>query len=162
MPRREEQLRKAIRRNRAMRIRDEWVDRLARALKTQSTMINLLTPEDTAILKRKFYEKAVAAGRRSKSIWPGQDRQAVLQHVSDMQKRIPDHPVILFSSVDPLIGAAVVALHCILRSVAEAWGVTEEDLCVGSDAMRDGLLLEYNLYGRASEYELVCWGEFRG
>lgn len=119
-------------------------------------------------LKNVFFAKVKSESEKSRRPWKRQDRDAVVNHLLNVAVGVSTMSAILFSSVDPYIGAVRVPADRVLRNAMSVWDVVKEDLSLTTEDVQHGLCLEENFSTPSGEhvsegfYELTTWGLFDG
>jgi hypothetical protein len=154
-----------LRQNRARRIVDGWSLDLGNACGIAVARSAFLSPEDSSVLKTCFIEKLTDPGTE-KTWWRQQEKPLLLKHLHYLSDAVGAMPIILFSSVDSLLGAVRLPADLILRNVVAVWSVVQEDLCIATEDLADGLCLEQNFhtpdgdFHKGGVFELSVWGRF--
>ena len=159
---RQERLAAAIRRNRARRIRQPWLNRFRAETGIRVSDGTLLPLPETVALKRRFYE-LVRAGGDAHLFWSRQETDALFDKLRRLAgQNLPS--IVLFSSVDEDIGALELPAEAVLLRAERVWESVEIDLAMASRDCSDGLCLGESMYDADGNfvaggvYELVCWG----
>jgi hypothetical protein len=160
-------LERALSKNRGRRLVADWSQLLSRACGIEISAMSFLSIEETAVLKRAFYNLVKDERKRARAYWKKSERNDLGAHLSSMGTRARSlGPVVLFSSVDQFVGAVRIKADCVLQNAMRVWHVVGEDLSAVTDDLHHGLCLEENFYTDEGEYvreglyELSVWGEF--
>jgi hypothetical protein len=160
-------LESALKSNRAKQILGQWKAALSSACAIQLSNDDFLGPEETAILKAQFFSKVRHEGGDTVNLnWPKGRLREVLDYLEDICIEVGESPVVLFSSVDHLIGAVRVPADRVLGNAMSVWEVVKNDLCLATEDLAGGLCVEQNYYDLQGEYvaegvyELTGWGDF--
>jgi hypothetical protein len=166
MPDNRTRLEIAIRRNRARQIAPAWYRDLGDACKMQIVGEMFISTDDTINLKKNFFEK-VRSHQGSSQLWHPSDSTELFDQLAKLAGRVGSLPVVLFSSVDELLGAVRLPADTILANAQGVIAVVSEDLCIATDDLSSGLSLEFNYYNSSGHYypdrihELTSWGLLR-
>jgi hypothetical protein len=156
-----------LRKNLGKRLARDWLASLSEACGTVIADTSFLSLEKTEKLKTAFFARVKTESKDVSLCWRREDEDTPASHLRDLCADVRGLPVILFSSVDHLVGAARVPADLILRNAMSVWKVVEEDLSLTTEDLQHGLCLEANFYTPSGEYvrtgvyELTAWGAFR-
>lgn len=98
--------------------------------------------------------------------WPRSSFQDLADALKDLCIEIRLTPVVLFSSVDDVIGAVQLPANMALLNFPAVWEVVEQDFRLTTPDLQNGLCVEVNFYDTNGDYikegiyELVAWGMF--
>lgn len=147
-----------LRQNRGRLLRQTWLESLSRAVKTSIEQDQLLPLQETEELKDAFYQQ-VQRDSVQRLYWNGDQRLQVLRTLQTIRQQFSTE-VILFSEVDYYVGGVRILSHLVLDYPFEVMEAINHDLALVTRGLEDGLLLELNIYGKNTEYELSTWGGF--
>lgn len=126
-----------------------------------------MSVENTEELKNRFAERLMRSNRITATRnWSKRDLDAMLGYFHDVCIDVRTMPVVLFSSIDDLVGAIRVPADSILRNPMAVWKVVEGDLSLATEDLQHGLCLEETFYTISGEYipegifEIAAWGVF--
>ena len=145
----------------------EWIAKLKQACDYVPSEDDFLELEHTRRLKALFYNKSGSLPHDLCWTRSPNTLQKLGDLITDICISVGQLPVILFSSVDDVIGATRLPASRVLAHFEEVWKVTEEDLSLATPNLQHGFRLEINFYCEDSEYvkegvcELTTWGAFK-
>jgi len=159
----DQKLNSALEKNRASRIRSSWTASLSQACGMEIAPEYFLSLKETTALKEAFWSKVRGKGcpRRFYSKKNFEQIESGLKAITNGQLTS-----VLFSSVDKYIGAVRLPASVVFNHIQSIWKVTEEDFCVATPDLQNGICLEFNYYDERGDfikegvYELSLWGDF--
>jgi hypothetical protein len=118
--------------------------------------------EETETIRRRFVERLKSESTRR--FWDRSQVEELASFLRCTADCISNDKVLLLSSNDYYIGAALVNAKIVLCNAISGWRIVKNDLCLLTMNITDGLCLEINYYNndgvRDGIYELTVWGEF--
>ena len=156
----------ALRKNRGRQIAGEWTRRLTLACRYEVHPEHFLPLEETEALKRAFNERLKANEGVVRRNWPNGSFAEIAVVMQDLAIDLRATPAVLFSSVDPYLGAVRVPGSALLLNFQSVWQVVEHDFSLVTPDLQNGLCVETNFYDAAGSYiqegiyELAGWGKF--
>jgi len=163
----QEKLQAAIRRNRGRLIRDQWLHVLAQACGRSVTSDNLIDMTETARLKCALIAKLINNAHRPVAMqWTKDGESQAYAVLAAIGRQSVGIDVVLFSSVDDLIGACVVDASAVLEHAEDVLKVVKDDLNLVTMDLAHGLSLQRNHYStdggfvKGGVVDLFVWGRF--
>ena len=159
----EQSLELALRRNRGRLIRDPWLADLSQACRAPVTPAALLDLTETERLKEAFVARLINDEMPLRSrLWKEAQEKDVYAALAGLAKLNSGVEIILFSSVDDLIGGCALDAARVLENATEVWKVVKNDFGLATRDVADGLCLERNYASQHGGYvfELSVWGRF--
>jgi hypothetical protein len=153
-------------RNRGERIRINWLDALSSACSCDLSQNMLLPLQETSYLKDRFFQR-VKFGGELHNFWTVEKYPELLSFLVNIGKKTHGLEFVLFHSMDNCIGAIRMKSETIFENIERIWDITQEDLCLASEKIEDGLCLEFNYYNQLGNYEpngvyeLTSWGNLQ-
>lgn len=124
---------------------------------------DFLSLQETEALRAVFFAK-VGQGAASRRFWPIAALPEIATILRDLAQEVAGVRVVLLNRADRHIGAVNVPVEHVLEHAVAVWNVVEEDLCIMTPEIHDGLCLGLEYYDEAGSYvregiyELCAWG----
>lgn len=160
------QLALALRKNRGKQIRPDWIVRLKQACGYEVPSESFLSLETTETLKSDFLAQVRRHQASGRQYWLGGACDRFANCLNKLGLELGSKRLVLFSSVDEYLGAVELPAAVITSGFRAIWDVVEEDFCVTTADLKDGLCVELNFYDADGKYvqegvwEVTCWGAF--
>jgi hypothetical protein len=162
---RAERLDTLIRQNRGTQILPLWIATLEHACGVAPKNDDFVGLTETLNLRKRFFERVKSGVEGSHFYLRVGSFDELKQRLKSLGHRLGPRPLILFSSVDRLIGAVRIPAISALENAEAVWEVVGEDLSLTSADLVDGLCVEKNYYGGNGRYvkegifEITAWGK---
>lgn len=160
------QLDLALRKNRGESIRRDWMARLKEACAYEILPEHFLALEPTETLKKEFFERVKGNNQVQRRQWPASSLEELANALMDLSIDLRSLPAVLFSSADKYLGAVQMPASVALSNFTAVWKVVEEDFCLVTLDLENGLCVEVNFYDERGNYtkdgiyKLSAWGVF--
>ena len=149
----ENRLGMSLRRNRGRRIVGEWTAGLQRVLGVSVTADSFLSLRQTESLKRSFFQRLKDGKFTTKtSYWTKEEQPILARLLQSLGSKAGPKMIVLFSEVDPFVGAIRVPANSVLQNAFGVWEFVGEDLSLASESLNSGLCLEENFYDGEGRY----------
>jgi hypothetical protein len=163
---RHELLQRAIRRNKGRLIQSDWLLSLSAATGLELCANNLIDVDVTVAIRDRFFAKLRDDRTLARRFWPREALDELTSYLAAGADRLKEEPVVLFSSVDHLIGSLELPANAVLRHAEAVWKAVQNDLTMTTRNLEHGMCLEESMYSSSGEYvergpyELATWGAF--
>lgn len=156
----DDELRRRLRDNTGRRLWPDFRRLLQVVLDQEVSERDRLGVEETATLKRLFYERLRSGAGVSRRAVASRSVATLWTEVGRIGQSLPHLECVLLHQHDQYTGAVRVPAAAVLRNPARAWGAVGMDLCLTTNGAGDGFCFEFNHAHPEDEYELRTWGRF--
>lgn len=152
----------------AREIRAGWSSALESVCKTQIAR-RFINIAQTAELREKFFAHVKRRDSAVRRLFVHKSNiELTVEKLSMLNVIVPDVEIVLFSSVDALLGGVRLPARVVMSNISKIWDVVKQEFCIATLDVGSGLCIEDSVYDENDLYvpngiyEITAWGVFIG